>query len=470
MCDSFIALSNATKDGSVIFGKNSDRHPNEAHELVMIPRATHPKDAHVKCTYISVPQVEETNAVLLSKPFWIWGAEMGANEHGVVIGNEAVFTKVPYDKKPGLIGMDFIRLALERAATANEALDVMIELLEKYGQGGNAMFSQKLFYHNGFLIADPQEAWVFETAGKHWAAEKVRDVRTISNLISIGSTWDRASSELVSFAVSKGWCKNVEDFNFSECYSDGIFTKFAAGKHRSCRIGELLQDHLGEIDMPFAMKVMRDHGPTADASWLPGKGVIGAEVCMHASFGPVRGSQTTGSMISHLAPEGHTHWLTGTSATCTSVFKPVWIDAGLPDLGPSPTGMYEGATVWWRHENLHREILRDYTTRIRVIEEERDALENRFLLEIEDWFNKSVETRQRLTQQCFHDVEKTEAKWLTHIIDLPIEQRRPIFDKIAWNGFDRKAKRTSTSQAKIAAYPHLKKKTYDFPRSDAIMD
>ena len=96
MCDTFVALANATRDGSVIFGKNSDREPNEAHELVLIPRATHDSSAQVKMTYISIPQVRETNAVLLSKPFWIWGAEMGANEHGVVIGNQAVFTKVPY--------------------------------------------------------------------------------------------------------------------------------------------------------------------------------------------------------------------------------------------------------------------------------------------------------------------------------------------------------------------------------------
>ena len=29
MCDTMVALSNSTKDGSVIFAKNSDRQPNE---------------------------------------------------------------------------------------------------------------------------------------------------------------------------------------------------------------------------------------------------------------------------------------------------------------------------------------------------------------------------------------------------------------------------------------------------------
>ena len=132
MCDTFVALANATEDGSVIFGKNSDRDANEAHELVIIPHIQHPEGSFEHCTYIDIPQVAETNAVLLAKPFWIWGAEMGANEHNVVIGNEAVFTKVPYGKKPGLIGMDFLRLALERAESARQALDVIVNLLEKY--------------------------------------------------------------------------------------------------------------------------------------------------------------------------------------------------------------------------------------------------------------------------------------------------------------------------------------------------
>ena len=71
MCDTIVALGNSTQGGSVLFAKNSDRDPNEAHEIVTIPAAKHSAGEKVKCTYVEIPQVSETYRVLLSKPFWI---------------------------------------------------------------------------------------------------------------------------------------------------------------------------------------------------------------------------------------------------------------------------------------------------------------------------------------------------------------------------------------------------------------
>lgn len=67
------------------------------------------------------------------------------------------------------------RLGLERGRSAHEAVQVITTLLERYGQGGSCKEEPTPFiYHNTFLLADRTEAWVLETAGLYWAAEKIR--------------------------------------------------------------------------------------------------------------------------------------------------------------------------------------------------------------------------------------------------------------------------------------------------------
>ena len=69
MCDTMIAPGLITAQGNPIFAKNSDRQPNEAQGLVWSPAKVHEQGSSLQCTYISVPQVKETHAVLLSQPF-----------------------------------------------------------------------------------------------------------------------------------------------------------------------------------------------------------------------------------------------------------------------------------------------------------------------------------------------------------------------------------------------------------------
>ena len=449
MCDTLVAVGEATADGSVILARNSDRQPNEAHLLAHIPHARHAPGSTVQCTYVEVPQAPETYEVLLSKPFWIWGCEMGANECGVAIGNEAVFTKEPCDKGPGLIGMDFIRLALERSATARQALDVIVELLAVHGQGGNCGFHHKEFYHNSFILADTGEAWVLETAGKYWAAEQVRD-RTISNGLTIGAEWDLASPGLVEHAIEKRWCRSRDDFHFARCYSDSVMTRFSACRTRQCRSTELLEARKGAISVATMMADLRDHGYQAalDPVWNPGRGWLMDTICVHAGFGPTRPSQSTGAMVAHLAPRVPATWLTGTSATCTGVFKPVYLGgAGLLDLGPGPVGAYDPDSLWWAHERLHRAVIQDYATRLPLYQEDRDSLEATFLFEAAEMYERyrgaspdqRAEPLAAFTAGCFGRATEATARWTGAVRSTPEQHRPSILFRSAWNRFNKQA-------------------------------
>jgi hypothetical protein len=84
-------------------------------------------------------------------------------------------------------------------------------------------------------------------------------------------------------------------------------------------------------------------------------------------------------MISRLSAQGSTHWLTGTSSPCLSVFKPAVIDGKLLSTGPKAAGGYDSESLFWRHERLHRLVLADYTKYSSLFDQERANLEAAFL-------------------------------------------------------------------------------------------
>lgn len=90
MCDT---VGKILSPNYALFGKNSDRAVNEPQVVEFYPAKDYKDNEKVKCTYIVIDQVPHTNAIVLSRPSWIWGGEIGVNEFGVCIGNEAVFTK-----------------------------------------------------------------------------------------------------------------------------------------------------------------------------------------------------------------------------------------------------------------------------------------------------------------------------------------------------------------------------------------
>jgi secernin len=335
MCDTVVVR----RSGETWFAKNSDREPGEPQGLEVSRPSTRDGDT-VRATWIEVAAPRRHVPTLLSRPAWMWGAEMGVNAAGVAIGNEAIMSR-HRSATPGLLGMDLLRLGLECAETATRAVEVITDLLERHGQGGRAgQRSRHMYYDNSFLVADPHEAWQLETAGRQWAARRVSGQQGISNRLSIRKDHDRACATLEADTdVARTW--------------DTTAWRVLAGATTRSRTTTRAARELGQPSLEQLAAILRTHRKGDDP--LSGSN---RDVCMHA-MGPVRQSQTTASLVAHLASDGPRIVATAASAPCLSLFRPVTIDA------PDRFGVTE-TDHWWACERVHRRALFDPDLRGRI--------------------------------------------------------------------------------------------------------
>jgi len=320
-----------SSDGQSHFAKNSDRSPNEPLLTLRVPAMRHVPGTTLRCTYIEIPQVEQTREIIICKPSWMWGAEMGVNDARVAIGNEAVFTKAKRGK-PSLIGMDLLRLALERAGTAEAAVEVIIDLLEQYGQGGNCGFDSEFHYDNSFLISDPTRSFVLETSGKNYALAEIQDKFAISNRLCLGA----------NHTAQKGVAPGE---GFADRYREPVRSYFSKSKQRR---DQMLKGLQSSTDVRGLLKVLRTHADGFDGKEFSHSSV--GSVCMHA--GGMIGDHTTGSIIVTLREDKPiTLWLTGCSTPCIAAFKPVFWSSSAPPLFEDAG---QSLDYWLRREHLHR--------------------------------------------------------------------------------------------------------------------
>lgn len=348
-CDTSVVVGADSFDGSVIFAKNSDRAANECQPLFHAPRKQHPSGATVQCQYIAIPEAEETWEVLGSRPYWLWGFEIGVNEWGVTIGNEAVHSREPYEDA-ALIGMDLVRLGLERGRTADLAVRIIGDLIERYGQGGSCEASGHRTYHNSFIIADPTGAWIMETMGHRWVARRVRGRAAISNLYTIGTEWDACSPGAVQHAQEQCW--GGTPFDFAAAYQDPE----ADLRPRVCRLDRarvILHGYRTPVRVEAMQDILRDH---YEADLPTGPQPL-PSICMHAA--PDRTGETAAAMVCHLRPDRHrelavTCW-TAFGSPCLSIFRPVYPCAvGLPAVLDRGGATYDPDSPWWAFERMQR--------------------------------------------------------------------------------------------------------------------
>ncbi|MDO8970023.1 MAG: hypothetical protein Q7U74_04990, partial [Saprospiraceae bacterium] len=92
------------------------------------------------------------------------------------------------------------------------------------------------------------------------------------------------------------------------------------------------------------------------------------------------------------------------------------------------------------------EILRDYTTRVALIQPERDALEARLIKQ--DWqlhaqaaeYSATVENRRAYSAAYFAEASACEKQWLERVKTAPVRKSTAFYYQIAWNQFNREAK------------------------------
>jgi len=431
-CDTWVALANASKTGNVIFAKNSDRTAFDCQPLMFYPGKKWEKGSEINLGRISIPQMKETYATMGSSPYWCWGYEEGINEYGVVIGNEGVFTRILIEeiaaaqagKNPplGPTGMDLLRLGLERGKTARESLDAITGLVEKYGQFGSGLptYNEAGAYHNSYIIADPDEAWILETAGKQWIARQLKKgVASISNKLSITNNWDLSSKDLVNYAVKKGWWQkeNKNEFNFTEAYSvDTPMEKMRSRRAQirsDCSLNLLLEKE-GEVDLHWMKRIARDR----------------------STFPSLDLEQTASSCVAILPKsddELPVFWWCP-SVPSNSCYIPFFIHgSGLPKIvskagtvgkcivPPSKikADSFSPDSYWWLFRDLSNLIFKNREERNPVVRAEFDKLENSFNTELPAIMKSAVELRKsgktgeatqvldKFTERCLDQVLQT---------------------------------------------------------------
>ena len=389
-CDTLVALKDATLEGNIIFGKNSDRPDDEAQNLVHIPRKSYSKNDTLKCTYIEIQQVKETYEMLICQPSWMWGAEMGVNEWGVCIGNEAVWTIEPYSSS-GLLGMDLLRLGLERGKLAKESMMIIIDLLEKYGQGGACSEDGAMNYHNSFLISDSKEAWVLETSGKWWVAEQIqKGFRAISNSLSIRGKGTIRCEGIIDYAISNNLIKDEKNFDFAQNFSQGYVPEKPSPFSRDGRSMQLLRQNYGKITEKMMMNFLRDHK---------------AGLCMHGGF------TSTASQVSKIPEDNNSiNWFTNASNPCLNFYKPyIFPHNGKYTIKSGPFSSVNAEWNWVKFDKFKSKINKMNKENKLKYYNEINQIEDELINEINELKNKYLSSNKEFYINSAHQI--SEKSW-----------------------------------------------------------
>jgi hypothetical protein len=336
----------------MVFAKNSDRPPGEVQVAWPFGRRSS-AGCTLRTQYLTIGDTG-AHATFLSCPTWLWGAEHGVNEHAVAIGNERVATT--HDTAhapPALIGMDLVRLGLERARNAAEAVEVIGGLLTDCGQGGIADEAHQHAYDSSFLIADPARAFVLDTAGRDYAAAPVPGGAAISNRHTVTTRWTAASAALAPGDDFSRYRDVTEDTAYADvrlAASRAFLSSTPSGGLTAAATAAHLRDHgTGPWGAPGT------EGPVPPPPDGVGDDSRGVTVCMHVRGWCVTAASMIAELPSAIADGAPVRLFVAAGSPCVSIYLPAFprTIAGPPPFVPVELSSEE---LWHAADALRRRV------------------------------------------------------------------------------------------------------------------
>ena len=250
-CTNFLISKGASTDGSTMITYAADSHELYG-ELYYTPAAKHAPgemlDIYEWDTGDYLGQIKQ-----IPYTYKVVG---NINEHQVSIGETTFTGREELIDSTGIIDYgSLMYIALQRAKTAREAIQVMTDLVAEYG-----------YYSSGesFSVADANEVWILEMIGKgpgntgaNWVVRRVPDgyICAHANQSRIrqfplnDSKNCLYSKDVISFAREKGYFSGDDkDFSFADAFAPADY-----GALRFCeaRVWQMFRRAAPSLNLPI---------------------------------------------------------------------------------------------------------------------------------------------------------------------------------------------------------------------------
>lgn len=430
-CTSLLVSKEASSDGSTLITYAADAHELYGELYYTAARRNAPGATRDIIEWDSgkllgrIPEAPVTYSVVGNM-----------NEHQLTISESTFTGRKELGEPAGIIDYgSLIYIALERAKTAREAIQVMTDLVAEHGYASTG---------ESFSIADPKEAWILEMIGKGagqkgavWVARRLPEgtLSAHANQARIRQfpLKDAANvlyaKDVISFAREKGWYTGADkDFSFADTYhpldfggirfsearvwsifrraapSLGLGAEYADGSAPAQRLPLWVKPDQ-KLSVQDVMALMRDHfegtpldmsrdvgaGPyAAPYRWRPMTWKVDGKEYVHERA--ISTQQTGFSFVAQMrswlpAPVGGVLWF-GVDDTFTTVYTPVYAGvrrapANLAQ-GVASRGQFSWDSSFWVFNWVSNQAYARWSDMIVDVQKEQGALEGQFLADQAD--------------------------------------------------------------------------------------